>query len=66
MVEKEMWPGKKWQWEAEKEMRARQGTPEPENTVMEFFERISGWMEQKKGGSTDLFMMHSIVKDTVI
>ncbi|KAG8877791.1 hypothetical protein FRC20_010042 [Serendipita sp. 405] len=66
MVEKEMWPGKKWQWEAEKEMRARQGTPEPENTVMEFFERISGWMEQEKGGSTDLFMMHSIVKDTVI
>ena len=63
MVEGEMWPGKKYLW---KQQQEKQQPDTTQQGVMNLFERISDWMEEEKKGSTDLFMMHTVITETTV
>lgn len=73
MVEKGMWPGKKWAWGAAKERAAAVGATKADHAdlegysmVMPLFEELSSWFEKEYKGSTDVFMMHNVVKRVVV
>jgi hypothetical protein len=73
MVEKGMWPAKKWAWTTAKERASLTGAsardrrePESYSIAMPLFEELSTWFEMEYKGSTDVFMMHNVVKRVVI
>jgi hypothetical protein len=73
MVEKGMWPAKKWAWETAKERTLLTGANasdwgelESYSVAMPLFEELSAWFEREYKGSTDVFMMHNVVKRVVV
>lgn len=66
MVEKGMWPAKKWDWEREVNETGNL-VPDPTWSVaMGFFRDINTWMEESRRGSTDTFMVHNVVRHVTI
>jgi hypothetical protein len=61
LVEKSVWPAKKWEWEKEKTRSAESGEGY-HNVAMDLFEKIANWGDVETEGSVDIFMMHNVMK----
>lgn len=67
MVERGIWPGKKWEWMAtQKKNLGMEEEVKGYSMAMPLFEQLQGWFDDTYKGSTDVFMMHNVVKKVIV